>query len=138
MIGQNLLSPGYALRIVYFHKKASPELVGPRDGRWKYIVRRDDEAMELYDLEDDPTEQKDLAEQHPDKTELYRRLCASWLVTLDRTWSLLTPPDGEVAFSALAPGTYSLQLRRGDVYREEQVVLNRSRTVHITQEARLP
>ena len=49
-----------------------------RAGRWKLLVRADGSGCELYDLETDPAERRDLAEQRPD---LARRLAAravSW------------------------------------------------------------
>ena len=49
-----------------------------RQGNWKLIEFFDTDTIELYNLARDPSEQDDLADEHPDKTaELIRRL-AKW------------------------------------------------------------
>jgi arylsulfatase A len=40
-----------------------------RDGKWKGVVYSLDDEMQLYDLEKDPSEEDDLAQQFPDKVE---------------------------------------------------------------------
>ena len=40
---------------------------------------------------------------------------SNWLVTLDRTWSLLTDADGRAVFPMLPAGDYPVWLRRGSV-----------------------
>ncbi len=47
--------------------------VAIREGRWKVLVRADGSGAELYDLEADPAESRDLAGERPD---LARRLAA--------------------------------------------------------------
>jgi N-acetylmuramoyl-L-alanine amidase len=42
-------------------------------------------------------------------------LRSNWLVTLDRTWSLLSDEDGNAVFPLLAPGRYPVWIRRGAV-----------------------
>ncbi len=42
-------------------------------------------------------------------------LRSNWLVTLDRTWSLLTDDLGNAVFTLLPPGTYPVWIRRGGV-----------------------
>ena len=37
----------------------------------------------------------------------------NWLITVDRTWSLLSSPDGSATFASLPPGTYEIEVRRG-------------------------
>ena len=78
--GQNLLSPWYAPRIAYFYKDVSPAQTGLRDGRWKFIARRDGSAAQLYDLATDSTEQHDVARAHPARVAEYRELAAAWYV----------------------------------------------------------
>ena len=40
---------------------------------------------------------------------------SNWLVTLDRTWSLLSDREGNATFPLLPPGRYRVWIRRGDV-----------------------
>jgi arylsulfatase A-like enzyme len=49
-----------------------------RDGRWKLIEWYEDGAIELYDLDADPSETQNLAERHPDITERLRASLAVW------------------------------------------------------------
>ena len=37
---------------------------------------------------------------------------ADWMVTLDGTWTLVTDPDGRVAFACVPPGSHDVVLRR--------------------------
>lgn len=48
-----------------------------RDGRWK-LVSLSGDAWELYDLEADPTEMRNLAPQQPDKTRALAALWEAW------------------------------------------------------------
>jgi arylsulfatase A-like enzyme len=77
--GQSLWPPEYTSRPVFFHKNAHPELWGLRDGQWKFVANRVGEKhFELYDLERDPREQHNQAGLHPERVQLYDRLCAKW------------------------------------------------------------
>ncbi|HVX39365.1 MAG TPA: sulfatase-like hydrolase/transferase [Gemmatimonadaceae bacterium] len=78
--GQDLLSPWYAPRIAYFYKDVSPAQTGLRDGRWKFIARRDGSGAQLYDLATDSTEQHNVASSHPTRVAEYRELAAAWYV----------------------------------------------------------
>ena len=40
--------------------------VAVREGKWKLLVNSDGSRVELYDLDADPTEQRNIAEQNPD------------------------------------------------------------------------
>ncbi|MFQ5511286.1 MAG: N-acetylmuramoyl-L-alanine amidase [Candidatus Krumholzibacteriia bacterium] len=42
-------------------------------------------------------------------------LRSNWLITLDRTWSLLSDDEGRAVFPFLPPGRYPVWIRRGDV-----------------------
>ena len=50
-----------------------------RGPRWKYILRPDDGAEELYDLETDPGEQNDLGASEPEIRDRYRGMLEEWL-----------------------------------------------------------
>jgi arylsulfatase A-like enzyme len=83
MNGESLWPDAYRPRIAYFSKQTAPEKWGLRDGRWKFIARLgDDKSYELYDLENDPDEQTNLAAGHPAQTALYERLCAHWYASI--------------------------------------------------------
>lgn len=65
--------PNYA-----FHKK---NRLGSaiREGRYKLILRYDDDSVELYDLEADIGEENDLAKQRPEMTKRLRTKLQDWL-----------------------------------------------------------
>jgi N-acetylmuramoyl-L-alanine amidase len=47
---------------------------------------------------------------------------ASWLVTLDETWTLVTDQDGRVAFELVPAGSHRVVLRRGDEVLTREIV----------------
>ena len=47
--------------------------MGITDRQWKYIIRTEDRAEELYNIRKDPEERNNIAVRHPDVTERYRR-----------------------------------------------------------------
>ena len=49
------------------------------------------DAKELYDLDADPTERRNLAAAHPDQVALYERLCAGWILRTDRQFRGAAP-----------------------------------------------
>ncbi len=49
-----------------------------REGRYKLLESFEDDRIELYDLEVDPGEQKDLAASDPDRAAAMRRKLAAW------------------------------------------------------------
>jgi arylsulfatase A-like enzyme len=80
--GQDLLSEDYAPRTVYFHKNIYPAQWGLRDGRWKFIEKEQGEhEPELYDLDSDPFEQKNLAGERPAMVAVCHKKCAGWFVS---------------------------------------------------------
>jgi phosphoglycerol transferase MdoB-like AlkP superfamily enzyme len=83
VIGQNLLSDTYVEKIAYFHKSSEPEQWGLRDGEWKFIVGRNDENIELYNLDNDPDETTNLANEHKERTDIYVNMISNWIVHLD-------------------------------------------------------
>ncbi|MFK7770529.1 MAG: sulfatase-like hydrolase/transferase [Saprospiraceae bacterium] len=79
--GQNLFEENYEQRIHFFYKNSHPEKLGLVDGKWKFITRKiGNKSPEIYDLENDPTEQNNLANLHPNKVEKYYQLCVNWFV----------------------------------------------------------
>lgn len=65
-------------------------------GRWKLIVDHVTGRKQLYDVEADPTEQRDLAGAHPD---VVAELDAARLRVLERAVNLETTPSGVVELS---------------------------------------
>ncbi|MCX7024478.1 MAG: sulfatase-like hydrolase/transferase [Spirochaetes bacterium] len=61
-------------KMAVFHTSWNDELMGVRDGNWKYIKRMKDSREELYDLEKDPGEKNNIAVQHPSILERYRKV----------------------------------------------------------------
>ena len=53
-------------------------LLGLRDGRWKFIHELESGRSQLYDLERDPGEQHDLADDDPVRVEAYREHLLRW------------------------------------------------------------
>ncbi len=81
----DLFDPEFDSKPVFFYKNAYPEKWGLRYGKWKYIATRDDNEVELYDLDADPTEQHNLAEQYrPHLGELRAAVQQWYLQTNDR------------------------------------------------------
>jgi len=49
-----------------------------RDGRWKFIEWREDDSVELFDLDTDPGEKRNLAKARPDTAARMRTMLAHW------------------------------------------------------------
>ena len=74
-------------------------------GGWKVIRYADDGKVELYDLNNDPMEKKDLAATHPEKTNALLKNLKGYLTDVDAQLALRNPdydPD---------PNTYSGGIR---------------------------
>lgn len=54
-----------------------------RSGDWKLIHWYEDDKYELFDLRDDPSEQKDLAAKEPAKVEEFKKVLEDWLKSVD-------------------------------------------------------
>ncbi|HLH16929.1 MAG TPA: sulfatase-like hydrolase/transferase [Bryobacteraceae bacterium] len=83
---RDLLAADFEQRPVYFHKLASPEQFGLRDGAWKYIGDIRTHLDELYDLAADPGERVNLAPRYPEKTAAYRAMCEEWMRASDEEY----------------------------------------------------
>lgn len=59
-------------KMAVFHTSWTDEYMGLRDGRWKYIKRMKDGREELYDLETDPAERRDVSTELPGIVARYR------------------------------------------------------------------
>jgi arylsulfatase A-like enzyme len=69
--GESIFSPSRE-KMAVFHTSWTDELMGVRDGRWKYIERMKDSREELYDLDSDPRERSDASALFPEVVERYR------------------------------------------------------------------
>jgi lipoteichoic acid synthase len=61
-------------KMAVFHTSWNDELMGVRDGQWKYILRIKDAREELYDLETDPWEKTSVAADNPSIINRYREV----------------------------------------------------------------
>jgi arylsulfatase A-like enzyme len=61
-------------KMAVVHTSWNDELMGVRDGRWKYIKRMKDSREELYDLGTDPDEKENIAADDPKVVERYREV----------------------------------------------------------------
>jgi arylsulfatase A-like enzyme len=61
-------------KMAVVHTSWNDELMGVRDGKWKYIKRMKDSREELYDLESDPGEKESVAEGNTAIAERYRKV----------------------------------------------------------------
>jgi hypothetical protein len=86
--GRSLLERPFTERVVFFHKRTEPWRWGLRDGNWKFIAtQNDDSEVELYDLADDPMEQSNLAELHPEMVADYQTRVATWFFHSERDFA---------------------------------------------------
>ncbi len=61
-------------KMAVFHTSWNDELMGVRDGKWKYMLRMKDSREELYDLEADPGERANIAGDNPSVVRRYREV----------------------------------------------------------------
>jgi arylsulfatase A-like enzyme len=84
--GRDMTVPSYASMPVFFHKSATPERWGLRNGKWKFMANIQPGPVELYDLSVDPTEQHNLAADYPQRVEAYVALCRQWYMATDKAY----------------------------------------------------
>ena len=69
--GKSILA-AHMEKLAFLHTYWKDDYTGVRDGKWKYIRRMDNGMEELYNLETDPDEMKNIKDAHPDLTEKFR------------------------------------------------------------------
>jgi len=74
--GRSLLSSEH--RMALFFTDYSQALLGLRDGRWKFLHEVESGRLHLFDLEVDPGERYNLAEEHADRVQIYRHRLTRW------------------------------------------------------------
>jgi arylsulfatase A-like enzyme len=74
--GTSLLVPGE--RAALFFTDYSLPLAGVRDGKWKMIARLGFPRVKLYNIETDPGETSNLAEQHAELVATWQRRLLDW------------------------------------------------------------
>ncbi len=75
--GRSLFDERHPSR-AYFYVAEDHFRLAVREGNWKYIYGVRDGRDELYDLDADPLEQRNVAEQHPDRCDRLRQRLAAW------------------------------------------------------------
>ena len=70
--GISLLS-AHRKQLALLHASWKDDLMGIRDGKWKYIIRLKDMTEELYNLEDDINEKKNIASENREITNRYKK-----------------------------------------------------------------
>ena len=75
--GRSLFDPKRAPR-AYFYVAQDEFMLGVREGSWKYILDLRAGSEELFDLEHDPNEQRNLAATQPERCARLRQRLAAW------------------------------------------------------------
>ena len=89
--GQNLLSDDYQQPFIFCYSRRQ---LGVRDGNLKFVTARKNREAELYDLESDPQEQKNIAKKHPDKVVAYEKSARGWMASVTRAYADLAEKSG--------------------------------------------
>ena len=76
--GRSLFEPDRPPR-VYFYAANDDYLLGIREKNWKYIYNATIAREQLYDLDQDPTEQLNLSREHMDRCLTMRQRLAAWM-----------------------------------------------------------
>ena len=75
--GRSLFDTTHSPR-AYFYVAEDHFSLGIREGRWKYMLDLREGVDELYDLEQDPDEQHNLAKTDPERCARLRQRLAAW------------------------------------------------------------
>lgn len=77
-----------------------------REGKWKLVSRFPD-SWELYDMEQDRTEMRDLADQHPERVKVMAADYASWAKRVGvQRWPMPETPAGPIREGAMPSPEY--------------------------------
>ncbi len=90
----------YAETVVSGHH-IEGEKLGVRQGRWKYIEAREEGTAELYDLENDPHERKNVVDLYPDARQQLSKALARWQAGAARPTLPKVDPEAEQRLRAL-------------------------------------
>jgi hypothetical protein len=66
---------------VQFFTDCSLALVGLREENWKYVHEIESNRHKLFDLAEDPGEQRNLADRHPERVDRYKARLLEWCST---------------------------------------------------------
>ena len=73
--------------MAFFYKSTTPDTWGLRDGQWKFFVEKiGSKNPKLFNLNEDPTEQKNIISSHPEKTAVYAELIANWYIQANQEY----------------------------------------------------
>ena len=75
--GRSLFDESHPRR-AYFYVAETHFRLAVREANWKYIYSVHDGRDELYDLQADPLEQRNVAAQHPDRCDRLRQRLVAW------------------------------------------------------------
>jgi arylsulfatase A-like enzyme len=75
--GRSLFDESHPAR-AYFYVAQDHFRLAVREANWKYIYSVHDGREELYDLQADPLEQRNVAAQHPERCDRLRQRLAAW------------------------------------------------------------
>jgi arylsulfatase A-like enzyme len=75
--GRSLFDESHPQR-AYFYVAESHFRLAVREANWKYIYSVQDGRDELYDLQADPLEQRNVAAQHPEQCDSLRQRLVAW------------------------------------------------------------
>jgi arylsulfatase A-like enzyme len=75
--GRSLFDPRRSGR-AYFYAANDDYLLGVREGKWKYVYNATRGRDELFDMEADPDELKNVAREHPELCQRLRQRLAAW------------------------------------------------------------
>lgn len=79
----------------YYHAPPSTPVGAVRAGRWKLLEFFEDQQLELYDLQNDPSETKNVVAEHPDETTRLLKQLHAWRVETDAAMPTLNPSWNE-------------------------------------------
>ena len=97
----------------YFYVADDQFTLGIREHKWKYIFNLREGFDELYDLDQDPTEQNNLVKALPERALELRRRLAAWTEANRRQYERAPQPQGGPAPTSSGSATLPLYRRSG-------------------------